>query len=393
MADKILIIDDDEDFANLLELLLRKKGYETSVAYCGKDAISAAVSFAPAVIVQDYMLPDISGLELTRELKKARQDAKVIIVTAKGDEETAVELMKAGATDYLKKPFETEKLLLAVENVLKLRSSEDEVKKLSSEVYQYNSEFMALNAISQALVSAIPSEEKYRSVAGVILKTMKADLAVIFTAGMGKTLKLLAAEAKDGPVETALAKETGLASYVAGTKKTSVVADFSVEKRFKVSDELKRQGVSAAIAVPMMMKDSLRGVLAVYTKGPRTFSSIDMKIMTTIACLMAAATENDYLSGLLGMFQSQWQVSFDAVPERLTIQDLDHRILMANKAAADFAGLEVKDIVGQKCSWVFHNLKEPLPACPIEEVKKTKAPVKRTVRLEGKDYVVSGYPV
>lgn len=396
MPERILVVEDDEEFADLIGLLLTKKGYEAKVTYNGKDAIEAASDLFPSIILQDYMLADISGIDLLTRLKEASPDSHVIIITARGSEEVAVDVMKAGATDYLKKPFDTEKLLTTVENTLRLRSSEAAIEKLSLEFRVKNNELMALNAISSALISSMTPDEKYKTSVGIVRKNMKADVANIFvTRGADRKLTLVASEgfAGDEFTECNLSKGKGLVSYVAEIKKTAFVAEFRGEKRFSVPSEIHERGLVSGLAVPLLVKGAVMGVLAVYYKNERTFNSFEMKLIGNFANQIALSVKADYLSRMLGNFQRQWQVTLDAVPDRITLQDADHMIVMANKAAAEVAGLGVKDMVGQRCSWLFHNIKEPLEGCPVSESIKTLKPAFKEFDLGGMKYMIWAYPV
>jgi len=397
MPEKILVIDDDVEFANLLALLLSRKGYETEKAFGGVEGIEKAGKFGPSVILQDYMLPDYRGIDLLGDLRKKCPEAYVIIVTARGSEEVAVELMKSGASDYLKKPFEAEKLLTTIQNILKLKASETERNHLHREIVQQNQELMALNAFSNALISGMEPEEKCKSAMGIILKNLKVDLANLFDVSNGRTLKLFASKGSGGEDlrDCLLGKDVGLASYVAEIKKPAVVADFSKERRFKVPQELLQMGVVSALAVPMMLGDSVKGVLAVYTKEPRSFLSFDMKLLSSFANQVALARENARLADMMEGLRRQWQMTVDAVPDMVTLQDSGHTIIKANAAAAALAGSSIKDIIGQKCCWVFHSTKEPIPGCPVNEAIKTKGMATKeiTTGTPPATYQIWAYPI
>ena len=396
MPEKVLVIDDDEEFANILGQMLAQRGFETKVAYNGADGIEAAASFLPAVIVQDLMLPDISGLDLLNGVKKASPASRVMIITASGDEEIAVELMKAGALDYLKKPFESEKLFSTVNKVLQLTSSEQALQKLTEEVVHQNKEFFALNAFSSALLSVQPPQEKYKPALEIVMNSMEGMAAVLSAVNPnGGKLYVTVSNAADddGLKGCGMSGNKGLMSYVSEIRKPAVVKDFGNEKRFAVPEEVHRRGIKSAVAVPLLKKGAARGVLAVFTGEPRDYKSSDIKLMTNFGNQLALSVDNDYLGLLLGNFQSQWQTALDAVPDKINIQNTDHMIIMANKASAEWAGLKVKDIIGQKCSWVFHSMKEPLQDCPIDEVIRTKKPVSREISAGKKKFFIHAYPI
>jgi signal transduction protein with GAF and PtsI domain len=239
-------------------------------------------------------------------------------------------------------------------------------------------------------------EEKYKTSVGIVRKNMRADVANIFiAAGADKKLKLVASEglAGDEFTECNISKGKGLVSYVAEIKKTAFVANFRGEKRFSVPPEIHERGLVSGLAVPLIVKGSVMGVLAVYYKNERTFNSFEMKLIGNFSNQIALSVKADYLSRVLGNFQRQWQVTLDAVPDRITLQDADHMIVMANKAAAEVAGLGVKDLIGQRCSWLFHNIKEPLEGCPVSESIKTLKPAFREFDFGGAKYGIWSYPV
>ena len=396
MPEKVLVIDDDEEFANILGQLLAQRGFETKVAYNGAEGIKAAASFLPTVIVQDLMLPDISGMDLLKGVKKASPASRVMIITASGDEEIAVELMKAGALDYLKKPFESEKLFSTVNKVMQLTSSEQALEKLTKEVVHQNREFFALNAFSSALLSVQPPQEKYKPALEIVMNSMEGLTAVLSAVNPdGGRLYVTVSndEGDDGLKGWGISRNKGLMSYVSEIMKPAVVKDFANEKRFEVPEEVHRRGIKSAVAVPLLKKGAVRGVLAVFAREHRDYTSSDIKLMANFGNQLALSVDNDYLGLLLGSFQSQWQTALDAVPDKINIQNTDHILIMANKASAEWAGLQVKEIIGQKCSWVFHSMKEPLQNCPVDEVIRTKNPVSREISVGETKFIIHAYPI
>jgi len=396
MPEKVLVIDDDEEFANILGQLLAQRGFETKVAYNGAEGIKAAASFLPTVIVQDLMLPDISGMDLLKGVKKASPASRVMIITASGDEEIAVELMKAGALDYLKKPFESEKLFSTVNKVMQLTSSEQALEKLTKEVVHQNREFFALNAFSSALLSVQPPQEKYKPALEIVMNSMEGLTAVLSAVNPdGGRLYVTVSndEGDDGLKGWGISRNKGLMSYVSEIMKPAVVKDFANEKRFEVPEEVHRRGIKSAVAVPLLKKGAVRGVLAVFAREHRDYTSSDIKLMANFGNQLALSVDNDYLGLLLGSFQSQWQTALDAVPDKINIQNTDHILIMANKASAEWAGLQVKEIIGQKCSWVFHSMKEPLQNRPVDEVIRTKNPVSREISVGETKFIIHAYPI
>ena len=144
-ATTILVIDDEASILNLVATILGNRGYtvaRSSDAFQGMELIA---SLKPELVILDYMLPGMDGLEALTRIKHSYPDTYVIMFTGKGNEEIAVELMKAGASDYMLKPFNNQNLLERVENVLKIRSVEVKNRELILEREQLLHEIKAWN--------------------------------------------------------------------------------------------------------------------------------------------------------------------------------------------------------------------------------------------------------
>jgi len=123
MAQKILIVEDDGNIAELLHLYLEKEGYETRIAPDGGKAIELFRSFTPDLVLLDIMLPVMDGWAV---LKKIRSESKtpVIMLTAKGETTDKVTGLEQGADDYIVKPFETKEVLARIHAVLRRSGAE-----------------------------------------------------------------------------------------------------------------------------------------------------------------------------------------------------------------------------------------------------------------------------
>lgn len=115
---RILIVDDDENIAELISLYLIKECFATKIAYTGRDAISLTTTFNPDLILLDIMLPDIDGYEVCTGIRKTRQ-TPIIMLSAKGEVFDKVLGLKLGADDYMIKPFDSNELVARVKAVLR----------------------------------------------------------------------------------------------------------------------------------------------------------------------------------------------------------------------------------------------------------------------------------
>ncbi len=115
---KILIVDDDENIAELISLYLTKECFETQIVYDGESALAQIPTFKPHLILLDLMLPGIDGYQVCREVRK-NNNVPIIMLSAKGETFDKVLGLELGADDYMIKPFETKELVARVKAVLR----------------------------------------------------------------------------------------------------------------------------------------------------------------------------------------------------------------------------------------------------------------------------------
>ena len=115
---KILIVDDDNNIAELISLYLTKECFETAIAGDGETALLMADSFAPNLILLDLMLPGIDGYQVCREIR-AKSSIPIIMLSAKGEIFDKVLGLELGADDYMEKPFDSKELVARVKAVLR----------------------------------------------------------------------------------------------------------------------------------------------------------------------------------------------------------------------------------------------------------------------------------
>ena len=123
MSQKVLVVEDDINIAELLRLYLQKDGFEVSHAADGGKAVEMAKEIQPDLVLLDIMLPVMDGWQVCRELRKSMK-MPIIMLTAKGETEDKVSGLEMGADDYIVKPFEVKELLARVHAVLR-RTGDD----------------------------------------------------------------------------------------------------------------------------------------------------------------------------------------------------------------------------------------------------------------------------
>jgi DNA-binding NtrC family response regulator len=126
MNPRIMIVDDEESFANSLAERLKLRDYDITVSYSGNDALEKIKKFNFDVIVLDVAMPEINGIDALREVKGITPLTEVIMLTGHATVETAIEGMKLGAIDYLIKPCEIEDLVEKINKAYNRKNEHEE---------------------------------------------------------------------------------------------------------------------------------------------------------------------------------------------------------------------------------------------------------------------------
>lgn len=124
---KILVVEDEIGIANFLKQGLEEENYEVLVAYEGEKGLELALKNKPDLILLDWMLPKMTGLEVCKMIRKSDTKTPIIFLTAKDTVQETIEGLKAGANDYIKKPFSFEELLERIKVHFRNQNESDEL--------------------------------------------------------------------------------------------------------------------------------------------------------------------------------------------------------------------------------------------------------------------------
>jgi DNA-binding NtrC family response regulator len=137
--DRVLIVEDEPATRLGLTELVRTWGFATEAAADGDEALQRITTFRPSIIISDLVMPRMGGLELLRALKDEGGNLTVVILTAQGTVETAVEAIKEGAYDYLTKPIEPQRLKILLDKIVERQDTLREVKVLRRQLRDHGS--------------------------------------------------------------------------------------------------------------------------------------------------------------------------------------------------------------------------------------------------------------
>ena len=177
---KILIVDDEDKIRHILQIILEQRGYLTDQAANGQEAFDKVQQYHYSMVITDLKMPVMDGLELVRRIKAMDPDYPVVVLTAYGSIDSAVEAMREGALDYITKPFEEEKILLTVNRSIRFSELVEE-KRLHREQLAETFDFENIVGESQQMLQILKQ-------ASMVAKAPATTVLLLGESGTGKEL-------------------------------------------------------------------------------------------------------------------------------------------------------------------------------------------------------------
>ena len=378
MSGRILIVDDEKAIRWSLGEALKNQGYETDDAENGKEAISKFLEDPADLVILDLKLPDISGIEVLKQLKEKDADLPVIMMTAYGEVETAVDAIKSGAYDFMLKPFQLEKMKIAIKNALensRLRNELDGIRKKNRETYNFK------NFIGKSKVM----KDVFRKVTK-IGESQASTILIQGDSGTGKELVARAVhDSSHGPdkpfleINCAALPETLLESELFGHEKGAFTdAKFKKKGLFELAeggtiflDEIGEMGITLQSRLLRVLEN-------------KTFRRVggvkDLKVKTRII----AATNRNLLEAIkTGEFRNDLYYRLQVIPIDLPLlKDRKEDIpLLANHFVERF-NREFKKNIGKISPEVERQLQAYSWPGNVRELKNV---IERAMLLEAED--------
>ena len=177
----ILIVDDDTTTLEMLSEFLKDEGYLVYSAEKGREAINIVKKDIIDLVLLDFKLGDLNGMEVLHEIKKINPEIQVIMITAYGEIETAVKAIKAGAYDFLSKPINMEELRIIIDKVLEKR-----------ELLRENRELKEIIKKQYTFEGIIGTSEKMQEVFSIVKRVAATDSTVLIRGESGTGKELIA---------------------------------------------------------------------------------------------------------------------------------------------------------------------------------------------------------
>lgn len=343
----ILVVDDDFQIAEYLtHHLLPGLGYETLVAHDGKSALEMVKQKKPDLMLLDLRLPDITGMEVLRQLADEGLSIPTILFTAYGSEQVAIEAFRLGVQDYLVKPVELETISAALTHAFEQARLRREKARLTDELQQQVTRLKVLSKVGRSVTSTLEVDELLHRIveAGVYL-TQAEDGFIALLDDQTDQLVIRAAKNlnQDKSQSLQLKVNDSLVSEVVLTGRPLRMGQSPEEQSFKVSTGFL---VHSLLYVPILSRGKALGVLAVDNRiSQRVFSKMDERLLFSLADYAAIALQNAHLYAETDQRLKELELLYNTARTILSTLDLDERLTHILEEITFRVGTQVASIL------------------------------------------------
>ncbi|MBN1622453.1 MAG: response regulator [Endomicrobiales bacterium] len=381
--EKILIIDDDKNIRNASAEFLRSEGFEVSTADCGEKGIEILESSAFEIIISDLKMPGIDGIEVLKHVKKNYPKTDIIIVTAHGTIENAVEAMRLGAYDYITKNFDLSELKLLLDRCL-------EKQRLSAEVRELK-ELVNLYEVSKAMSSLMGIDELLNLILMLVCDTLSAEGGSIMlyeSETHELVVKVASGSRKDNVIGQRIALGGRVAGYAAKNEQMiSIHGNIKDDPRF--SNLVSFDNIKSSITAPLQRKGRLLGVICLNRREDDIqFNERDRRLLSIFAVEAAIAIENTNLFNNLEKEKEELDIIFTNMADGSIATDTSFNIIRMNRSAEELLGFQQKESLSKN---YYDVIKDFEPSISWDEIKNQPEQIIRyeLVRRDGKSLYLS----
>ena len=299
--EKVLVVEDRrENLVFLSDQILRPNGYQVITASDGEAGLHRALTEAPDLIIVDFRMPKMSGIEMLRALKKEGKDIPVIVATCHGSEELAIEAFRLGARDYLIKPYEIEEMMASIDQALSSQrrfreeksALQDDIARASKQIERRVKELQILSGIGKAVTSLHKVEAILQRIVEAATYLTNAEESFLMLVDEDSGELYMRAVQGMGRKYTRFRQKVddSMAGQVVRTGRPLRIGRGKNEETHEVVTGYLAQDL---LSVPLKVRDKVIGVLGVDNVAPGTaFSENDEYLLLALADYAAIALDN-----------------------------------------------------------------------------------------------------
>jgi two-component system phosphate regulon sensor histidine kinase PhoR len=353
MPERVLVVDDGQEIREFLaKYILKPKGFEVIQAGDGIVGLRLALVEKPDLLITDNQMPGLSGLEVIRDLRGRGINIPIILTTAYGSEETAVEAFRLGVRDYVIKPFDTEEINTAIERALKesrlARERDELVQKLmatNSQLEKRYQEMDMLYGIGKSVTASLNLEEVLQRVveAAAYITNAEEGSLMLLDEKQGELYMRASKNLEKQAQSMRLAVRDSLAGRVMETKKPLVIGGESQWQKIKTYYLVK-----SLMYIPLVMGERAVGVLGVSNRQKDAlFDRRDARVLAALADYATIAIQNASLYTETDNERNKISTILSQTDDPVLLIDDRQRLLMVNNAARSALQLPEGELLGR----------------------------------------------
>lgn len=300
----VFVVDDDASIRDSVRSLLKSMGIYSEVFGSAAEFMDAKRPNVPSCLVLDVRLPGMNGLDLQHALEDAGIHIPIIFITAHGDIPMTLRAMKAGAVEFLAKPFQKDELLAAINLALtrdrarlqeqaEFSALQSRIERLASRDRDATFDIAILNKMASRLSAADPLHQVLDEVVEFVAAIVECDSCLVYVME-GDELVLRASKNPHPDIVDRLKLRVGqgITGWVAEHRKpVAVPENASQDFRFKLFNELPEDQYQAFLSVPLVTGGHLVGVINLQNRAPHQYTQREIGLVTAIGFLVGAEVE------------------------------------------------------------------------------------------------------
>ena len=285
----VYVVDDDPSVRDAVSSLLRSVGLHAEAFGSTAAFLKAKRPEVPSCLLLDVKLPGVSGLEFQHELKGAGIRIPIIFITAHGDIPMSSRAMKAGAVDFLPKPFQKQDLLAAIHEALDLDRARREGPADASEDFGIG----LLNKMARRISAATPLQEVLSEVVELVASVIECDSCFVYLLENDELILRASKNPHPDLVDRLkLRLGQGITGWVAEHREpVAITRNAFDDPRFKLFNEVPEDRFEAFLSVPIVSGGKLVGVINLQNRKEHQFSPREVGLIATVGFLVGAEVE------------------------------------------------------------------------------------------------------